>query len=144
MLVVACLVTVSSCRRLTKALPTTRAKQREGRTVELPIEYVRLLETGQSLEERGLSEMGLLKEDALAAVEILKAAGVRILGGDVWTIKDSNYEVTGVWYTDQRPGETDDECTARSWDESSRYIAAYPDPKEEEGVWFVLVPSDGE
>ncbi len=113
--------------------------------MNLPSEYLELLERGQSLQVIGLNETGLLKEDALAAVAMLEAADVPILGGDVWLVKGdtdnhANYDVWGNWATQRRTNEADDAYAARSWDDSRRYIEAGPDPQEGETHLFVLVP----
>ena len=107
----------------------------------IPDEYSNLLAMGQSFSDMGVADTGLLKKDALAAVEILRKACVPILGGDVWTMVGQKWRVTGDWYTQRRPGETESAYAARTFEESSRYITRYPDP-EDGTIYFVLVIAD--
>jgi hypothetical protein len=97
---------------------------------------------GVSLELLGLSERALSREDAMRAVELVRNAGVPILGGDVYV--DQNGEVASAyanWYVERGERESEKAFAARSYSESRAYISGYPDPPDGMPM-FVLVTGD--
>lgn len=105
--------------------------------------YKELLERkGVSLAQLGLHEYALSRADALRAVELLEAASVPVVGGDVYFDRGEHLESAYAnWFSQQRPGEPYPLFVARSCAESRTYISAFPDRP---GVvpMFVLVPGD--
>src|SRR5258705_5504804 len=93
---------------------------------------------GISLQGLGLREVGLLRADALHAVEELRASSVPILGGDVYFIRGESVEQAFAnWHSDRHPGEGQAEFAERSCGETTKYIEAFPHRPEVAPV-FVL------
>jgi hypothetical protein len=106
-----------------------------------PIEEYRkfLAEKGRSLEDLGLAETALLREDALAAISLIRQASVPILGGDVYMQDGTDlFPAHANWSCDPTRNEKPDEYLARSWSVAESYIKNYP-PDLRVITWFVLV-----
>jgi hypothetical protein len=98
-----------------------------------------LARTGVSLQQLGLADIALQREDALVAVEILQRQATPILGGDVYLVQDSRTEIAHAnWHSDRRADEALDDYIIRSCQETRTYIEAFP---RRDGVTpvFVLV-----
>jgi hypothetical protein len=90
----------------------------------------------------GTAEYGLVREDALAAVKMVREEAYIILGGDVYLQKAEDIQPAYAnWHTDPRPGESLPDYRLRSWEESTKYISGYPTPPE--GIpLFVLTTAE--
>ena len=102
--------------------------------------YYRLLsDKGVSLEHLGLHELALHREDALAAIDLLEAAGRPILGGDVFFQRGERVELAYAnWTTQSRAGERVPDYVARCCRDSRNYITKFP--YHDDGIaLFVLV-----
>jgi hypothetical protein len=98
------------------------------------------LANGKSLAHLGLNERALTRAAALEAVRLMRAAGVALLGGDVYVDDGKAIKPAYAnWHSDQRLEESGTEFMARSWRESEEYIGRYPEPRGGEAL-FVLVP----
>jgi uncharacterized protein (DUF1330 family) len=103
-----------------------------------------LVAKGISLEELGLREVGLLRGDALQAVELLRESSVPILGGDVYFIRGEGVEQAFAnWHTDEHTGEGRSEFAERSCRHTTKYIEAFPHREDVTPV-FVLVVSQSQ
>lgn len=107
----------------------------------LPSDYKELLEArGLSLEDLGLREIALRRDDALLAVQMLRRASVPILGGDVYLQTGDGIEVAyDNWSSNSRFGEERHSYFTRSWDETEAYVRRYPQPRSAQIPLFVLV-----
>jgi hypothetical protein len=104
-----------------------------------------LVAKGISLQELGLREVGLLRADALHAVELLRASSVPILGGDVYFIKGEGVEQAFAnWHTDRHHGEGRWEFAERSCRQTTKYIEAFPHRPEVAPVFVLVVAQDQE
>lgn len=66
------------------------------------------LSCGVSLEQLGVRNWALGRDDALCAIYELEAFGIAILGGDVYQLVGEIAEQTyDSWYCDQGPDEPD-------------------------------------
>lgn len=104
--------------------------------------YQRLLELrGIPLSGIGLREVALERADALHALELLKAQGIGIFGGDVY-LREKLKIVSAMadWHSEPRPGESRKEFVERSYQEAKSYIARLP---ASEAILIVLVPDTG-
>jgi hypothetical protein len=98
-----------------------------------------LASTGMSLQQLGLEDIALQREDALTAVEILQQQSIPILGGDVYFVRDGRAEPAYAnWHCDSRTDERPADYLSRSCQDARQYITAFPD---RDGVTpvFVLV-----
>ena len=103
-----------------------------------------LVAKGISLQALGLKEVGLLRGDALHAVELLRESSVPILGGDVYFIRGQSVEQAFAnWHTEARAGEGRAEFTERSCGQTTKYIETFPHRGDVSPV-FVLVVSEGQ
>jgi len=100
-----------------------------------------IFNTGIKLSHLGLSNWALKRDQALNAIEELKALGIPILGGDVY------HDINGIiipnydnWYCEQKPDESIVDFVTRSLNKAKMYIESYPIQK---GIkfFFVLVPN---
>ena len=98
-----------------------------------------ILSVGRSLEDAGICNWALNREDALVALAKLLEIGVAVLGGDVYLVKgafvDSNYD---NWYCDQSERESDSAFVERSITMARSYIVNYR--ALECSVLFAIVP----
>jgi len=96
-----------------------------------------VLSRGIFLDDLGVRNWALSREDALHAIYEFEAIGVAILGGDVYQFVGEKAEQTyDSWYCDQGLGESDFEFLKRSLDVAKSYINNYLVP----GRLFALVP----
>jgi hypothetical protein len=104
-----------------------------------------LVTKGVSLQELGLVDVGLPREDALHAVELLRASSVSILGGDVYfTRGDSVEQAFANWYTDRQPGEERSAFAERSCQQTKDYIESFPHRPGVTPVFVLVVSQDQE
>ncbi|MDD5276208.1 MAG: Imm40 family immunity protein [Methylovulum sp.] len=98
-----------------------------------------ILSVGRSLEDVGVRNWALRREDALVALTKLAEIGVAVLGGDVYSVSgggvESNYD---NWYCNRGKPESDSAFVERSIAAAMNYIANYR--AEEEAVLFAIVP----
>lgn len=102
-------------------------------------EYRKLLETrGISLQNPGLAEVALSRDDAILAVSLLRSASIPILGGDVYLKKIAGVESAYAnWHSHPMDGEDRDSFVTRSCLDSKNYIESFP--STEDTPIFVLV-----
>ena len=102
--------------------------------------YYQLLEDrGVSLEQLGLHELALRREDALAAIDLLEAAERPILGGDVFFIQGERVELAYAnWSTSSKASESVSDYVARCCRDSRKYITDFPHYEDRTPI-FVLV-----
>lgn len=108
--------------------------------IELPVAYENLLSTGRSLGDHGICEIGLCRDDALKGVEVLRHAGIPVLGGDEWILGTDNDRVVGTWYSERTPRETDEEFAERSWHETESYIESAAEPSHGAQLFVLVIP----
>lgn len=103
-------------------------------------EYQRLIQArGVSLQRFGLSDIALRRDDAIVAVDLLQAASIAILGGDVFFNKATGVELAYAnWHSDQADNESHGSFVNRSCSEAKLYIESFP-ATEAEPI-FVLEP----
>jgi hypothetical protein len=91
----------------------------------------------------GVAEVGLTLKDALSAVVLAKEAGLSILGGDVYLLKDGKtIPAYANWYSDRRKEESINDYAKRTWQETEDYLQRFPKHDDAE-VLFALVVSRG-
>ena len=99
-----------------------------------------ILKVGYSLDEAGLRNWALQKDDALNALIKLEELQVPILGGDVCEfingILQYNYD---NWYCDRLTNESHLDFVSRSIKKAKEYIEHY-NIKESDKIFFALVP----
>jgi hypothetical protein len=79
--------------------------------------------SGISLASLGIRDVGLLRSDALRAVEVLRHGKLPILGGDVYFRRGDRLEVAYAnWYADPKPEEDRETYQHRSWDKAETYL----------------------
>lgn len=105
--------------------------------------YQSLLDTNgiPLLEDFGIMDIALNRQDALLAIDFLREDGILILGGDVFFQINNALELAYAnWFTKQRGGEDLDAFIKRTCSETSNYIRDFP---SKEGVTplFALVVS---
>ena len=94
---------------------------------------------GVSLAPLSPRDIGLLRSDALKAVEVLRHAECPVLGGDVYLRRGDRFAVTyDNWFTNRKPAEDREAYLRRSWDTTDAYIKNYPESADAE-VLFVIV-----
>jgi hypothetical protein len=85
-----------------------------------------ILSRGISLENFGVRNWALDRDNALRAIYELEASGISILGGDVYQLVGEIAEQTyDSWYCDQGPDESDLVFLKRSSDKAVNYICSY-------------------
>lgn len=96
-----------------------------------------ILSRGISLDNLGVRNWALGRDDALHAIYELEAFGIAILGGDVYNLVGEKVEQTyDSWYCDQGHDESDSVFFKRSSDKAKSYIFNYLMPE----VLFAIVP----
>jgi hypothetical protein len=99
-----------------------------------------LAKSGVSLASLGIHDIGLLRNDALRAVEILRHGKLPILGGDVYLRRGDRLEVAYAnWYADPRPGEDRETYLHRSWDHAETYLKNFPESPGAEVLFAIVV-----
>jgi hypothetical protein len=113
-------------------------------TMRTSAEYQALLASkGVRIDWPGLTDIGLQRADALEAVDLLRTAGIAVLGGDVWYRHGSRFELAYAnWHTDRQIGENSSAYLRRALDSTERYIREFPQPANCE-LLFVLVTAHG-
>ena len=95
--------------------------------------------SGVSLAPLSLREIGLLRIDALRAVEILRHAKCPVLCGDVYLRRGDRLAVTYEnWFTNRKSAEDQETYLRRSWDTANAYIKNFPKSADAE-VLLVIV-----
>jgi len=108
------------------------------------IEFEELLKRlGVSLQNPGVSEVGLARADALRAVELLRDAKIAILGGDVYLRQQDRVRpwFPNNWTVNPSLGEDRHAYLRRSWERAEAYIKEFPHPVDGEPL-FVIVPAE--
>jgi len=91
------------------------------------------------LEDFGIADIALKREDALLAIDFLREDGIPILGGDVFFEVGSTLELAYAnWFTERRAGEDLDAFVKRTCSETLDYITGFP-PKIGATPLFVFV-----
>ncbi|MGH8601616.1 MAG: Imm40 family immunity protein [Gammaproteobacteria bacterium] len=99
-----------------------------------------ILGVGRFLESVGVRNWALEREAALAALEQLTAAGVAVLGGDVYAVSGANVESNyDSWYCNRDSGEAEADFVERSIAKAKSYIANYRATAG--SVLFAIVPN---
>lgn len=101
-----------------------------------------ILSCGMPLEEKGINNWALTRDQALKALNKFKNINIPVLGGDVGEI-DSNGDFIlnyDNWYCDRKANEGLEKYIVRSINESRKYINNY----HIDNALFVLVPSSDE
>jgi hypothetical protein len=98
-----------------------------------------ILSVGRSLEDVGVRNWALSREDALAALTKLTEIGIAVLGGDVYSVNgkfvESNYD---NWYCNCNELESNSDFVERSIGVARNYIVNYHAP--DGAVLFAMVP----
>lgn len=98
-----------------------------------------ILSVGRYLEEVGVRNWALQREEALLAVERLRAINVAVLGGDVCSVKEGRVEANyDSWHCDRDRMESDIDFVERSAENARSYIVNYKAPMG--SVLFAIVP----
>lgn len=96
--------------------------------------------SGVSLDTLGIRDIGLSRENALRAVEILRHENLSILGGDVYIRRGDRLEVAHAnWYADPKPDEGREAYLRRSWDKAETYIKSFPEVADAEVLFAIVV-----
>ena len=104
-----------------------------------------LLARGVTLKELGLSEVALLRADALHATELLRASSLPVLGGDVYFARGESVELgLANWFTDREPGESWRDFVDRSCRHCAKYIEGFPSRPDETPLFVLVVSQDRE
>ena len=97
-----------------------------------------LQNNGIPLDDLGLREVALKRNDALAAVDLLRKASRSISGGDVYFKHGNKIEIAYAnWHSDPKADENPEQFMQRSCFETKDYIEKFPD--SESLPLFVLV-----
>jgi hypothetical protein len=98
-----------------------------------------ILKIGFSLEELGVRNWALKRDDALQALVQLSSMRIAVLGGDVYmALGDSIEPKYDNWYCNPEPTESDEDFIVRSVTMAKNYITNYPSPQNL--LLFTLVP----
>ena len=90
----------------------------------------------------GTESVGLTREHAITAIELARAEGVQILGGDVFLRdEDSVHPAYANWYVNHSAGEGAREYSMRSCDEAERYVQEYPKSDRDNLLFVLVVPA---
>lgn len=102
-------------------------------------EVDQILAVGLPLDDIGIRNWGLTRDDALTALAKLAKIGVGVLGGDVYSVNgrvvESNYD---NWYCNQHEHELGSAFVERSIAMARNYITNYI--TTEGTVLFAIVP----
>lgn len=92
------------------------------------IEYQRLIQScGISLQDIGIEDIALNREDAIFAIDLLRQSAIPILGGDVYIRNSGRIDhAYANWHSDPKANETRDQFAERSCLEARRYVSDYP------------------
>jgi hypothetical protein len=96
-----------------------------------------ILKSGRSLANLGVRNFALSRAGSLIALSLFQAAGIAVLGGDVYLLDSNSIEATyDNWHCDQGSSESDEEFLKRSITISKDYIQSYSIPN----ALFAIVP----
>jgi len=99
-----------------------------------------ILRVGRSLEDIGVRNWALTKEQTLTALDQFEAEGIAILGGDVYEVQreclQSNYD---NWYCDREENESKSAFVSRSIAKARDYVTTYKLKRGAE-CFFAIVP----
>lgn len=99
-----------------------------------------LTKSGISLASLHIRDVGLLRSDALKAVEILRQAKLPILGGDVYLRRGNQITITyDNWNTQPKPSEKLESYLRRSWEETEIYIKSFPERPDAKVLFSIVV-----
>ena len=106
-----------------------------------PEEFDSLLaKSGISLASLGIRDIGLLRNDALRAVEILRDGKFPILGGDVYLRRGDRLDVAYAnWYADPKTDEDRETYLRRSWDKAETFLKNFPESPDAEVLFAMVV-----
>lgn len=96
---------------------------------KLPTEYLNILaQEGRNLKETGVNGVALSRRAALRAVDALQAAGVPILGGDVYLLTSGKLELShDNWYCKDAGDPGTEKYLSASIAQAAQYIRSYRD-----------------
>lgn len=99
-----------------------------------------ILKVGRSLEDVGVCNWALTKEQTLMALDRLEAEGIAVYGGDVYEMHrkclQSNYD---NWYCDREDNESKSAFISRSIAKARDYVTNYKLNRNVE-FYFAIVP----
>jgi hypothetical protein len=96
---------------------------------------------GVSLGMPGIYDIALTRDDALRAVELLRASKVAIFGGDVYFRRATGIELAyAFWSANPKPGEEEEAYRRRSWETSEAYIKGFPPAEGAEPLFVIVTP----
>ncbi len=99
-----------------------------------------ILKIGLSLEEIGVRNWALNREQASIALDQFEDEGIAILGGDVYEIQRESLRMNyDNWYCDRKKGESDGDFVHRSIAQARKYIFSYGLSRDIE-CFFAIVP----
>ncbi|MBN2433833.1 MAG: hypothetical protein JXK07_01050 [Spirochaetes bacterium] len=97
-----------------------------------------ILSCGLPLNDYGVNNWALSREDVFKVLDIFLKRKISILGGDVYRIVKGELEITyDNWYFDKFLYESKDSYLIRSINETYNYINQYKIKKD---VYFAIVP----
>ena len=102
-----------------------------------------ILSGGRALDDAGIKNWGLPRDQALTAIDRIAQLRVPILGGDVHVVGDDSRVASTYdnWYCDRRPGESEDAFMDRSVASARAFVQSYGPPSGLKGtVLFAIVP----
>jgi hypothetical protein len=101
-----------------------------------------ILSIGRSLENLGIRNWALERNDALAALQRLAEIEVPVLGGDVVVAKNGSLEISyDNWYCNRMREETDLAFLSRSIEVAREFILQYQ-AKSDVKYLFAIVPGN--
>jgi hypothetical protein len=99
-----------------------------------------LTKSGISLASLDIDDTGLLRSDALKAVEILRQAKLAILGGDVYFRRGDQITIACAnWHTQRKPSEDRESYLRRSWEKTEMYLKSFREPSDAEVLFSMVV-----
>ena len=85
-----------------------------------------IMAVGRSLEDVGIHNWALTREQAMGVLEQFESEGIGVLGGDVYELQcgvlQSNY---GNWWCQKSVGESREDFVIRSIEKARSYIGEY-------------------
>ena len=104
-------------------------------------DYQRLLKTkGVSLQELGIRDIALDRDDALLAVQFLQKAAIPILGGDVYLRRGNGIELAYAdWHSDPKPGEELESYLSRSSSTAQDYVKNFRQPMDATILFAIVI-----
>ncbi len=107
--------------------------------------YVELLATrGVSLDELGLREVALRREDAVIGLGMLRRQSIPMLGGDVYAICNGHMKYAyASWSCERAEHDEQDgpgQYAERGYQKSKQYMESYPQREAEVPVLVLVIP----